>query len=584
MSGDASSLYGLLHKAKPLWSGQELRKVHEKLSRVDIRDAESLGRAVCEGRLNAALASAGERRLKSSTVTQLKVLVRDIHKANQAEQECASIMGLRRCYCGVCQYCAQAHEPRPLQHSRTQGALPHALSVWPTVPAKAAPSRSLHARRPPAFGGAGAPSSALRRTGESIAVGAGALGQRSAAERVSMLGKQLRSATEGLEKATKEGQTSSGSRQALTDGLEGTLRQSSRTFSGRTLGRTSVQSNVSSTPSCRPSLQPASGAVPLAAVDESAANAAQSVPRLRGDQMYAKKRVSLSSGAPYDYAREQARQNSCATVEKENFRQRAKRVGGGSVDIEDEDGPARLARAWEDTLPVRIAMPQPGGEPAARQGGAPRRERAGAWSEEGFALTDNVPDDASAWTVEVDADPSRAVSTAGSTLEPWSSSATVRRVLRQGVEAQGADGAAACAGEAAGRGPSPGPRSPSSARPRAAAAAGEADPRPGEAAAAAQPARARQAEPEAGAGQNPRSTKGFQPSLSPVASSAALSPNGEAAELPGDPGQLEAMRNSHSEVSLSSAARTPLRPPRGEEPAPDAGKNQRRTRMIRAYG
>ncbi|CAK0894899.1 unnamed protein product [Prorocentrum cordatum] len=517
MAGDVGSLYGLLRKAKPLWSGEELRKVHEKLNRVDIRDAEALGRAVYDGKLNAALASAGERRLKSSTVTQLKILVRDIHRNKQAELECASIVGRRRCYCGVCQYCAQAHEPHPLQHSKSQGALPKALSVWPTVPAKAAPSRSPHARRPPAFGGAGAPPSALRRTGEAIAAGAVALGQRSAAERVSMLGKQLRLATEGLAKASQE--ASSGSRHTLADGAEwDARRQTSQAAGGRAPGR--------------PSLQPTNSAMPLPAVDESAAYAAQSMPQLRRSQIFSKKRVSV--------------------------------IDQVHTAKEDDDAPARPASAWEDTLPGRLAMPQQVGERAAQPTTAPREGSA--------AQMDNVHDDISAWTVDADG-PSRDLSTAGSALDPWSADAparsSVRRVLQQSVEDRrgtaappgaaaaqaqlGADAAAARVSEAAGSSPSSGPRSPSST------------------------GRAR----AAGAGQ------GFQSSLSPVASSApSLSPIGEAAELARGPRRdREAMRNSqHSEVTLSSAVRTPLRPPRGEELAPVAGKSDRRTRMIRAYG
>ncbi|CAK0815115.1 unnamed protein product [Prorocentrum cordatum] len=268
MPDDADSLYSLLRKAKPVWSGQELRRVHEKLGRVDIRDAESLGRAVCEGRLNAALASAGERRLKSSTVTQLKVLVRDVHRAKQAEQESESITGLRRCYCGDCRYCAAGAQARELR-LRAQATSEPCL-VWPPSPSKkslASPRRAsgpASSRRPPAFAGAQSP--ALRRTGESLAAGAGGPGQRSAADRLTALGSRLRDTTERLAMVSQESGSLGSCPSPATGMISAAWRQTSRTRSGlssRPGGRASVESaaTFSSAPSHgRPSLRHAASA------------------------------------------------------------------------------------------------------------------------------------------------------------------------------------------------------------------------------------------------------------------------------------------------------------------------------------
>ena len=44
--------------------GEDVLKVHEKLQRVSITDAGSLGRALSDGRLNRELADAGARQLK----------------------------------------------------------------------------------------------------------------------------------------------------------------------------------------------------------------------------------------------------------------------------------------------------------------------------------------------------------------------------------------------------------------------------------------------------------------------------------------------------------------------------------------
>lgn len=196
MAGDGSSLYHILSKANPFWSRDDLHKVHGKLVRVDISDAESLGRAVSEGRLNASLSAVGERRFKSSTVTQLKILVRDAHKQAVAADF--------KKHWSV-DYCLKArgtHEPRRRRGAET------ARASWSPSSAKgsAATAKPAAGRRLPAFGG---PTSPIRRAGDSIVGGQGAGGSRSAADQVSLLGRKLRNATLRLHRAKEGGSPSS---------------------------------------------------------------------------------------------------------------------------------------------------------------------------------------------------------------------------------------------------------------------------------------------------------------------------------------------------------------------------------------
>ncbi|CAK0792332.1 unnamed protein product [Prorocentrum cordatum] len=180
MPGDATSLYSLLHKAKPLWSGQDLdlRRVHEKLGKIDVRDAESLGLAVSEGRLNAALASAGERRLKSSTVAQLRVAVRDIHKAKQAEQESASTQDALAGATAASAACARRRRGRrgrsvaQWRRSRACPRAPHPRGRPCAGPrARASPRGRRRATASEGRRGGGRPPSAARRCPRSDAAG-----------------------------------------------------------------------------------------------------------------------------------------------------------------------------------------------------------------------------------------------------------------------------------------------------------------------------------------------------------------------------------------------------------------------------
>ncbi|CAE8587598.1 unnamed protein product, partial [Polarella glacialis] len=97
-----ASVYALLQKAKPYWSSEDLCKVHGKLAKVNVTDAESLARAVLEGGLNASLSAAGEKKLKSSTLAQLKMIVREPCRAKQLEDESSQPIAKRRCFCGNC--------------------------------------------------------------------------------------------------------------------------------------------------------------------------------------------------------------------------------------------------------------------------------------------------------------------------------------------------------------------------------------------------------------------------------------------------------------------------------------------------
>mmetsp|Transcript_7795 Transcript_7795/g.17100 ORF Transcript_7795/g.17100 Transcript_7795/m.17100 type:complete len:388 (+) Transcript_7795:116-1279(+) len=86
MAANEDSLYHLLQKAKPLWHQKDLYRVCTKLAKVDITDAESLGKAINEHRLNSRLADAGERKLKAITLEQLASVVRRPYHARQLSE------------------------------------------------------------------------------------------------------------------------------------------------------------------------------------------------------------------------------------------------------------------------------------------------------------------------------------------------------------------------------------------------------------------------------------------------------------------------------------------------------------------
>lgn len=89
------TLWAILQKAQPKWGLQEVCKVQEKLWKANVIDVESLGRAVMEGSLNNQLSALGERKLKPSTISQLKVQCRDSWKKLQKQQEGAQICATR---------------------------------------------------------------------------------------------------------------------------------------------------------------------------------------------------------------------------------------------------------------------------------------------------------------------------------------------------------------------------------------------------------------------------------------------------------------------------------------------------------
>lgn len=94
------SLYSILTRARPTWSNDDLCRVHEKLQKAGITDLGSLSRAISNGSLNNALAALGEKKLKSSTVQQLKLVVRQLRQ--KQEEEPLHPLILRRCYCDKC--------------------------------------------------------------------------------------------------------------------------------------------------------------------------------------------------------------------------------------------------------------------------------------------------------------------------------------------------------------------------------------------------------------------------------------------------------------------------------------------------
>lgn len=102
------TLYGVLQKAQPRWSNQDLLKVHEKLHKVSITDPVKLARAISEGYLNSALGSAGERKLKSSTVTKLKIVLREPLQNLEAEPSRP-----RKCFCSNCLSCGGCCSAKP---------------------------------------------------------------------------------------------------------------------------------------------------------------------------------------------------------------------------------------------------------------------------------------------------------------------------------------------------------------------------------------------------------------------------------------------------------------------------------------
>lgn len=94
------TVYALLQKAKPYWSTRDLGRVYAKLQKVSITDIDSLGRAVSEGYLNRVLIAAGERKLKSSTLANLKIAVREPYRSTKREQEEKSLLAVRSCFNG----------------------------------------------------------------------------------------------------------------------------------------------------------------------------------------------------------------------------------------------------------------------------------------------------------------------------------------------------------------------------------------------------------------------------------------------------------------------------------------------------
>lgn len=94
------SLYSILTRARPTWSNDDLCRVHEKMKKAGITDLGSLSRAISEGSLNNALATLGERKLKSSTLQQLKLVVRQLRQ--KQDEEPLHPLILRHCYCDKC--------------------------------------------------------------------------------------------------------------------------------------------------------------------------------------------------------------------------------------------------------------------------------------------------------------------------------------------------------------------------------------------------------------------------------------------------------------------------------------------------
>jgi hypothetical protein len=105
------SLFGILQKAQPRWSTADVCKVQEKLHKVNVTDVESLGQAIMEGSLNTQLGALGERKLKASTLAQLKIQVRTPFRAARLAQETISTNATRSCFCGKCLLSGSSRAP-----------------------------------------------------------------------------------------------------------------------------------------------------------------------------------------------------------------------------------------------------------------------------------------------------------------------------------------------------------------------------------------------------------------------------------------------------------------------------------------
>lgn len=117
------SLFGVLQKAQPRWSISDICRVQEKLHKVNIVDLQTLGNAVMEGSLNSSLGALGERRLKQSTLAQLRIQVRGPYRAAQLAQETVSTNATRSCFCGKCLLSASSRAPASCE-STLGGAVP----------------------------------------------------------------------------------------------------------------------------------------------------------------------------------------------------------------------------------------------------------------------------------------------------------------------------------------------------------------------------------------------------------------------------------------------------------------------------
>lgn len=171
MTGRASapSLFGVLQKAQPRWSLADVCRVQEKLNKMNVNDVQSLGKAVMEGYLNAQLSALGERRLKPSTLAQLKIQVRRPYRAAQLSQETISTTASRSCFCGKCVVgslaacSSRAVAPSALSERDAPSSMSSAL-LHPSSSSTAAPASQAS---PPSLSGARSVGS-LRQAGERI--------------------------------------------------------------------------------------------------------------------------------------------------------------------------------------------------------------------------------------------------------------------------------------------------------------------------------------------------------------------------------------------------------------------------------
>eukprot|EP00931_Biecheleriopsis_adriatica_P110550 TRINITY_DN8483_c0_g1_i1.p1 TRINITY_DN8483_c0_g1~~TRINITY_DN8483_c0_g1_i1.p1 ORF type:complete len:492 (-),score=68.58 TRINITY_DN8483_c0_g1_i1:40-1461(-) len=141
------TVYALLHKAKPYWSAKDLCKVHQKLQRVSINDCESLARAVSDGDLNKILSRAGERRLKTSTLAQLRMVLREPYRLLQSGHRETHPLQEKKCYCGTCLkavMCEQLEHQSPTKSPPSRHEDDTKLSALDVKLQSPAPSRPKH--------------------------------------------------------------------------------------------------------------------------------------------------------------------------------------------------------------------------------------------------------------------------------------------------------------------------------------------------------------------------------------------------------------------------------------------------------